>query len=213
MRVLYHFLQSVFSRRARLALAHKNIDVELRDGRADERFIEEARRLTPIQTMPVLVDEGHVVADSGAIVQYLDLAYPDRPALWPRTPTGAQEALAITTAIDVAMNALVDMGTRYWPLHEDPAWAAVLGERMMRAQVAIDSVAAKATRATLVGDTWSVADIWTLSAARWVSTMPARVDVSPAVRQILTLGFRLPTALADWAKQHEGRADVQKVFG
>lgn len=213
MRVLYHFTNSVFSRRARLALAHKGLDVELRDARADESFLAEARRLTPLRTMPVLVDGDRALGDSGAIAHYLDLAYPDRPALWPRGADAAHEALTITTAVDVAMNALVDMGTRHWELRNAAAWESVLGERISRAQAAIDAVAAKATRPILAGDAWGAAEIWTLSAALWVAGMPARAATAPLVAQILTLGFRMPQALIDWAKQHEHRPEVRAIYG
>jgi glutathione S-transferase len=213
MRVLYHFPTSVFSRRARLALAHKGLDVELRDARADESILAEARRLTPLRTMPILVDGDHALGDSGAIAQYLDLAYPDRPALWPRGADAAHEALSITTAVDVAMNALVDMGTRNWELRHDPAWGRVLGERIARAQAAIDSVAAKATRPILAGDAWGAAEIWTLSAALWVGGLPARAATAPLVAQILTLGFHMPEKLIGWAKQHEGRPEVRAIYG
>ena len=39
-RVLYHFKMSVFSRRARLALAHKGLDCDMRDGRSNPAFFE-----------------------------------------------------------------------------------------------------------------------------------------------------------------------------
>lgn len=213
MRILYHFPTSVFSRRARLALAHKGLDVELRDARAEEAFLAEARRLSPLRTMPVFVDEGRALGDSTSIAHYLDLAYPDRPLLWPRGASAARAALAITTAVDVAMNALVDMGTRNWELRHDPAWESVLRERIARAHAAMDSVAAQATRPLLAGEAWGAAEIWTLSAALWVSGMPARAASSPLVSQILTLGFRLPDALVEWAKQHEGRAEVRAIYG
>jgi glutathione S-transferase len=213
MRILYHFEMSVFSRRTRLALAHKGLDVELREARTNEAYLAAAREVCPLRTMPVLVDEGRAIGDSGAIAQYLDLAYPDRPALFPREAAAAQEALAITTAIDVAMNVLVDMGTRYFELRGDRAWSGVLGERMSRAKLAIESVATRATRPILAGDAWGVAEIWTLSAVRWVSSMPARASSSPNVAQILTLGFHLPEVLVDWAKQHEDRPEVRALYG
>ncbi len=218
MRVLYQFPMSVFSRRARLALAHKGIDVELRDARANPTLLEEARRLSPLRTMPVFVDGGRVLGDSGAIAQYLDLAYPERPPLWPHGMVAASEALAITSAIDNAMNALVDMGTRWFALRNDPAWPEVLGERMARAQASIDAVARKldadSTRRTfLVGEHWCIADIWALSAALWVAGMPARASTAPLVAQILTLGFRMPETLVEWARTHEGRPDVRSVYG
>lgn len=216
MRVLYHFEMSTFSRRTRLALAHKGIDVELRDARSNPKWLDEAVRLSPMRTIPVLVDEGRVLGDSGAIAQYLDLAYPDRPALWPRGADAASRALAITTAIDGAMNALVDMGTRTFALRNDPAWAQVVGERIARAQASIDAVAkiVEETKASnLVGDGWCIADMWTVAAALWVAAMPARASSSPQVAQILTLGFRLPEALLAWAKQHESRPDVRAIYG
>lgn len=44
MRTLYH------SRRVRLALAHKGLDVELRECRDDPAFAREARALAPFRT-------------------------------------------------------------------------------------------------------------------------------------------------------------------
>jgi glutathione S-transferase len=55
-RTLYHFPLSPFSRRARLALAHKGLAVELRDSRAKPEYIQEARRHTALKTIPVLVE-------------------------------------------------------------------------------------------------------------------------------------------------------------
>ena len=212
MRVLYEFPTSVFSRRTRLVLAHKGLEVELRDARADEKILAEARKLSPLATFPVLDDERRVVGDSTAIAIYLDLAYPDRPLLWPRGKDAAHVAVSITSHVDVAMNTLADIGTRYWPLRNDPAWEGVVRDKLARAQAAIDAVAAEATRPNFAGDSWSVADIWALSATLWVSGMPARASTSPLVAQILTLGFKLPDPLVRWAKQHEDRPDVRAVY-
>jgi glutathione S-transferase len=212
-RVLYHFFHSTFSRRARLALAHKGIDVELCDTREEPHRMAEAQAGTAVRTMPVLVDEGRVVAESLAIAHYLDLAYPERPRLFPLGAAAAAETLAITSAVDIAMNTLVDVGTRYWPLHDDPAWASVVRDRMERAQLAIDSVAAKATRPILVGDAWGIAEICTIAATKWVAGMPARVPTSPRLQQIRTLGFRLPDALTEWAKLHDDRPEVRAIYG
>jgi glutathione S-transferase len=162
--------------------------------------------------MPVLVDEGRALGDSTAIAHYLDLAYPDRPALWPRERDAAHRALTIATLVDVAMNTLVDVGTRFYALRNDPAWGDVARTRMERAQNAIDAVAGMATAPVLAGDAWGAAEIWTLSATLWVKGMPARASTAPLVAQILTLGFRLPDALVVWAAQHENRDDVRSVY-
>jgi glutathione S-transferase len=213
-RTLFHYEYSVFSRRTRLVLAHKGIDVELKDGRLDPAHIAKARSIQPIRTMPVFVEEdGQALGDSNAITQYLEIAYPDRPALFPKDATPARDALAIMAAVDVAMNALVDCGTRIYDLRNDPAWPAIKGERMARAQDAIDFVASKATRPVLAGDAWSAADIWVYAATRWVSAFPTRVESSPQIAQIVTLGFRLPDALVAWSKQHDSRPDVRSIYG
>jgi glutathione S-transferase len=212
-RVLYHFPTSVFSRRARLALAHKGLDCELRDARADETHLKEARRLSPQATFPVLVDDGKALGDSTAIATYLDLAYPDLPTLFPKGAAPAHSALSIVVLVDAAMNTLVELGTRFYSLRNDPSWEKVKAERLARAQGSIEAVAALATKPHLVGEAWTVADIWAFSAATWVAGMPARAASAPLVAQILTLGFRMPESLVTWAKQHDGRADVRAVYG
>lgn len=213
MRVLYHFPTSVFSRRTRLALAYKELEHELRDARADEAHLAQARRLCPLATMPVLVDEGRALGDSTAIASYLDLAYPDRPTLFPKGPVASHAAMSVVTLVDTAMNTLVDLGTRFYALRGDPAWEKVKSDRLARAQRSIDAVAAMATKTHLVGEAWTIADIWTVSATLWVAGMPARAASAPLVAQILTLGFRLPESLVTWAKQHEARSDVREIYG
>jgi glutathione S-transferase len=162
----------------------------------------------------VLVEEdGGALGDSNAIAQYLEIAYPEKPALFPKDAKAARDALAIMAAVDVAMNAIVDCGTRIYELRGDPAWPDVKGERMARAQDAIEFVASKATRPILAGDAWSAADIWVYAATRWVSAFPARVETSPQIARIVTLGFKLPDALVAWSKPHDSRPDVRSIYG
>jgi len=214
MRLLYQFPTSVFSRRTRLALAHKGLDCELRDARRDAAAGEEMRRLNPLATAPVLVDDDRVIGDSTAIAAYLDVVYPDSPALVPRARDAGYHATRVVSQIDLAMNTLADVGTRYYALRNDPAWADVSSNKIRRAQAAIDAVTAHAAgRVHLAGDAWSIADIWAYSAATWVAGMPARAKDNVLVAQILTLGFVMPDALVAWAKQHDGRADVRSVYG
>jgi glutathione S-transferase len=216
MRTLFHIEVSTFSRRVRLALTHKGLDAELRDCRADPHNLEQAKRLSPLAMLPILVDDGRAVPDSGAIVHYLDAAYPETPRLLPLDREALAETLAIMTAVEFAMTTLVDMGSRYFALSHDAAWAEVSAERMARAHDAMDFVAKRATRPFLVGDAWSAADIWALTAVRWVGSMAARAaqgTATPHVMQILTLGFRLPEALLAWVEQHESRPDVRAIYG
>jgi len=70
--------------RIRMALAHKGLETES----VPWRFTQsEAIAFADSRTVPVLVDGDQTVADSWAIAEYLDRAYPDRPALFPGRPS------------------------------------------------------------------------------------------------------------------------------
>jgi glutathione S-transferase len=213
MRTLYHFKGSPFSRRVRLALAHKGLDCELREVRDNPAFLEEARRLVPFRTIPVLVDDGRAMGDSTAIAHWLDHAYPRAPALFP-AGDGAADAFQVAALVDVVLNGVIDPGTRYWPLRGDAAWQGVKTEMLGRARLAAEGLAARAEvagRATLGKSGWSAADMWLLTAVLWFESMPARAATSKNIEQILTLGFELPAGLSRWADAHRGRDDVRAL--
>jgi glutathione S-transferase len=210
MRVLYHYRYSPFARRARLALAHKGLDVELREARDNPAWAEEARRLVPLRTIPVLVDGERAMGDSTAITHWLDRAYPNAPRLWP-DGDDAEAALQVATLVDVALNHVIDLGTRYWALRDHPAWAGVKGELLGRAQTAADALAKRVSslgRATVASSGWSAADMALLTMTIWIEGWPGRVTTSPNIAQVSTLGFQLPSGLSRWADAHRGRADV-----
>lgn len=77
MLVLYHFWLSPFARKVRVALAEKGVPFELRLEREAERR-PEFLALNPAGEVPVLVDEDEtVLADSGAICEYLEETRPE----------------------------------------------------------------------------------------------------------------------------------------
>ncbi|MFC7554224.1 glutathione S-transferase family protein [Pseudoroseomonas wenyumeiae] len=81
MRILYHLPLSPYARKVRLALNEKRIPFELRVERVWERR-HEFMDMNPAGTVPVLAEEnGLVLADSYAICEYLDEAYPELPLL------------------------------------------------------------------------------------------------------------------------------------
>jgi glutathione S-transferase len=70
---------SPFCWRARMALAHKGLEVET----VPWRFTEKDKLPAPnAGRVPVIVDDGRVVHDSSAIADYLEERYPDRPSLF-----------------------------------------------------------------------------------------------------------------------------------
>ena len=117
MRVLYHFARSPFSRRVRLALALKNLPVELREARETPAFRDEATRLYPVKTIPVLVDEdGTVVGDSSAIGLYLEWLMVAGAAAGTTVALGAyngwwpEAGLPATTAGSIAVGGVAAIG-------------------------------------------------------------------------------------------------------
>ena len=82
---------SPFCWRARMALAHKGLDVET----VPWRFTEKDKLPQPnAGRVPVIVDGGKVVHDSTAIADYLETRYRDRPTLF-----GGESGRALTSFV------------------------------------------------------------------------------------------------------------------
>ena len=106
MRILYHLPLSPFARKVRLALAEKRIPFELRVERVWERR-PEFLDMNPACQVPVLEEEnGLAIADSYAICEYLDEAYPDTP-LFGRTLAERVEVRRLVAWFDGKFNAEV----------------------------------------------------------------------------------------------------------
>ena len=215
MPILYHFEHSPFSRRTRLALMHKGVECELRETRSHAAWLTEARQRAGLRTIPVLTDGPHALGDSTAITRWLDAAYPTGPRIWPLDEANARVTLEITTLVDIALNGIVDLGTRYFALRGDPAWPGVAGEGQQRIQHALTTLAERvrpAGVAPLAPAGWSAADMWLYTAVAWIEGMPARRATSQNIAQILEVGgFALPGELRDWAKGQVERADVRAL--
>jgi len=100
MRILYHLPLSAHCRKVRLALAEKRIPFELKLERVWDRrpeFLE----LNPAGAVPVFADEnGLTIAESSAICEYLDEAYPD-PSLFGRTLAERAEVRRLVAWFDL----------------------------------------------------------------------------------------------------------------
>lgn len=113
---LHHQKLSPFSRKVRLALAEKRVEVALSEEAWWERRID-FLRLNPAGQVPVLEIDGLVLCDSAAIVEYLDETRPDPPLL-PRDPPGRAEARRLAAFFDdkfhreVTMNLLHERVTK-----------------------------------------------------------------------------------------------------
>lgn len=212
--ILYHFHTSPFARRVRIVMAMKGLEAELRDPRVDAKWLPELHRVSPIQTVPVLVDGDRVFTDSMAILGYLEGKVPS-PSMWP-TADRVGDALELVRLADRAIDMIVDLGLRFHALCNDPSWKAVQASQMTRVQGAIDrigdTVAARRDAEALVGDRWSLADIAVLSLGNWLEGLPQRAPTFALAKQIVDLGWRVPAPLAEWTKAQKTRPHVAAIF-
>jgi glutathione S-transferase len=98
MRRLYHLPLSPYCRKIRLVLAEKRIEVELMEEKPWERRMD-FLRMNPAGQVPVLRIDDLVLADSGAISEYLEETCPEPPLL-PANPAGRAEARRLTAWFD-----------------------------------------------------------------------------------------------------------------
>ena len=102
--ILYDYWRSSAAYRVRIALNLKGVDYEQRqvDLREDEQKSAEYRSINPQGLVPMLEIDGHRLTQSLAIINYLDLRYPNQPLI----PASAADrahvvALALTIACDI----------------------------------------------------------------------------------------------------------------
>ncbi len=98
MRRLYHQPLSPYRRKIRLVLAEKRIEVELVEEPTWERRMD-FLRMNPAGQVPVLRIDDLVLADSGAIFEYLEETCPEPPLL-PKSAAGRAEARRLTAWFD-----------------------------------------------------------------------------------------------------------------
>jgi glutathione S-transferase len=87
---------SQFSWRTKLALAHKGLEAEVRPVRISDK---ESISFSGQDKVPILVDDGTVIADSWKIAEHLESKYPDAPSLF-RGEIGYSYGRFVNTYVD-----------------------------------------------------------------------------------------------------------------
>ncbi|MYM55254.1 FtsZ-binding protein FzlA [Thalassovita mangrovi] len=215
---LYHFPLSPFCRKVRLCLAEKRIECELVEERYWEQDTDFLRR-NPGAKVPVLRLDGKTMAESGAIIEYLEEVYPDPPLL-PRTPDERYEARRLAAWFDDKFHHEVTSKLLYERVNKKVMGLGYPDSKNVKAgaqkiKYHLDYMAwLLDQRRWLAGDTMSIADFAAaahLSALDYISDVDwnrhavvkdwyAKIKSRPAFRSILAdqiPGFPQPAHYSD----------------
>jgi glutathione S-transferase len=154
--VLHGYRYSVYNRIARLALAEKGVAYDRVEVNPFADVPASYLALHPFGRVPTLVHDGFALYETGAIIRYIDRAFPG-PALQPADP----QALARMDQIIGIVDAY-----GYWPMvrqvFSHRAFRARTGQPVDEAEIACGLAASAKVLAALellVGDGVSLADL------------------------------------------------------
>ena len=118
---LYTYFRSSASYRVRIALHLKGLPFEsvpvhlLKDGGA--QHAPAYQHINPAKLVPALIDDGHAVTQSMAIMEYLDDTHPDQP-LMPRDALGRARVRALAQAIACEIHPLNNLRVLQYLEHD-----------------------------------------------------------------------------------------------
>jgi maleylacetoacetate isomerase len=107
---LYNFFRNSAGHRVRIALHLKEIpfDYVSIDIRKGAQLEESYRKINPLSLIPALEDEGKVITQSTAIIEYLEDLYPE-PSIFPEDPVARARSRAFAASIAAEIHALNNM--------------------------------------------------------------------------------------------------------
>ncbi|MBI1818233.1 MAG: glutathione S-transferase family protein [Deltaproteobacteria bacterium] len=159
---LHHHPFSTFSRRVRIALIEKNIDCELVevDMMAGAHRSEAYRKLNPYGRVPTLEEDGLVLYESTAILEYLEATHP-QPPLVPADARGRALVAMHMKLCDIQLarqTGTIIFPMRFLPKERwDEAAMAQAKKEIEKHLVILD--AQLASKSYLVGDRYSLAEV------------------------------------------------------
>lgn len=193
MLTLHSYFRSSASYRVRIALNLKGLPYHyapvhlLKDG--GQQHSNDYQRVNPARLVPTLVDDGHAIGQSLAIIEYLDEIHPE-PALMPRDPLGRARVRALAQSVACEIHPLnnlrvlqyldndlqVDESTKAtWYRH----WIT-LGFTAIEAMLASDP----ATGVFCHGDTPGLADCCLIPQIANSRRFDTPLDAFPSIRRI-----------------------------
>jgi glutathione S-transferase len=101
--IIFGSTLSPYVRKVVVVAAEKGIDIDLQPtGSAPGQPSEEFLAASPLRKMPALQDGGFRLADSSAIVHYLEAKFPDKPMI-PADPEGRGRPIWFEEYADTTM--------------------------------------------------------------------------------------------------------------
>lgn len=162
--ILYDYWRSSAAYRVRIALKLKGIDYESRqvDLREDEQKSAEYRKLNPQGLVPMLEIDGQRLSQSLAIINYLDIRYPN-PPLIPVLAAERAHVVAMAMAVACDIHPLNNLRVLKYLKHElgrsqeeiDAWYAHWVSEGLP----GLEAMAAPHAGKFLVGDAATAADV------------------------------------------------------
>ncbi len=161
---LYNYWRSSSSWRVRIALAWKQLAYEyvaVDIVRAGEQHSDAHRARNPIEQVPVLeLDDGRRLAQSMAIVEFLDEKFPSPPLL-PRDAYDRARARALAELVNSGVQPLQNLSVLKHVKRarhaDEQAWGRHFVERGLRA---LETEARAGAGRFLVGDSVTIADVF-----------------------------------------------------
>ena len=202
----FSFWRSLASFRVRIALNLKNIPVEVVsvDIDANAQRGDDYRRLNPQMALPALVeDDGTVLFQSLAIIEYLDEKYPNPPLL-PADPQGRARVRALALIVACEGHPPLTPRVRRYLDHElnlrDTQQAAWQRHWTTETLAALEGHLAghKDTGKFCHGDQPTMADICLVSHVTTAITQQINLSTWPTVKRIFETSMTLP----EFARAH-----------
>lgn len=206
---LYNYFRSSTSYRARIALHLKNLTFDYKPvhllNNGGEQNSEQYRALNPMGGVPTLVHNGHTIAQSSAIIEYLDEAFPQTYQLLPKdavTRAHIREFSQIINADTHAYGNLKTLAylTKNFAMKDDQK-SAWLNYWMNEGLSACEKILTKSSGKFCFGDQATAADVFLVPAV----TTAQRFEVDTKRYSNITRVFEYCTKQEAFIKAHPFR--------
>lgn len=204
---LYNYFRSSTSFRARIALHHKNLDFKYVPVHLlkKEQHSPEYRKISPLGEVPTLVHGGRAIAQSLAILEYLDEAFPSTPRLYPADLLARAQVRQFCENINSFIHPMGNLKVlqRLEALHgydqdAKDAWVSYWTQQGFEALERTLEVHAGDYS---FGNTVTAADVCLIPAVITAARFKTPLDAFPIARRIFDSCLKLPA----FEKAHPGR--------